>query len=687
MTTVIFNNPTSNYAVILLRQKDAEQIITGPLSDCVVGDYLFVEGDWVDHPVHKRQFKVSSFSHLVPNTNDELLLFLSSGVISGVGPHFAELLVSAFGDELVAVLDQSPDRLLQVAGIGKKKLATISSSWQLHREQLSFLKYLMAFDVDVSLAKRIWNMYYSKAFDVCQQTPYRLIEEIKGVNFLMADRIAGMAYQVSDARFMAAIRDVFDAYLKTSNVWMLFDDFFSQLLRRLQLPEDDVLERLQQYVFSQLLSVVVDGDFKWVTLPIYSDGELAIMNGVDAFIQSPLRVSIDAAMAVSWVVPRLAVDLSPDQVAALEGICSHSVSILYGGPGTGKTSLLRAYVDIVSKKTNRIVCMAPTGKAAKRLGEQVGRRASTIHAMMELDEHTNALMPKALDVDVCIIDEMSMVDMTLFQDVLRMLPLGVRLVLVGDPDQLPSIGPGQVFADMIQYSRIPSFKLSTNHRQVTHRGITLLASHILNRQPVSSPLGHDLTMISVDTDNELEQLITDVFLRRAMDEHGVGLDDIQLIIPIHKGPFGISNMNQTMAQLIRLPAFKHHPWVVGDRVIQCRNNYTNRVMNGDIGRIVAISNEAITIHFHGRDIAFDSTDMLDIQLAYAVSIHKFQGSEAPIIILPIIKQWGFFMSTDVLYTAVTRAKTHLYVIGDMVAFNKMIELGKSTNRLTRLFRA
>ena len=168
-----------------------------------------------------------------------------------------------------------------------------------------------------------------------------------------------------------------------------------------------------------------------------------------------------------------------------------------------------------------------------------------------------------------------------------------------------------------------------------------MAAHILNRQPVTSPLGHDLTMISVDTDNELQQLITDVFLRRAMDEHGVGLDDIQLIIPIHKGPFGIANMNQTMAQLIRLPAFKHHPWVVGDRVIQCRNNYTNRVMNGDIGRIVAISNEAITIHFHGRDIAFDSTDMLDIQLAYAVSIHKFQGSETPIIILPIIKQWGF----------------------------------------------
>ena len=372
VTTVIFNNSDSNYAVILLRQKDSEKIITGPLSDCAVGDYLSVEGVWVDHPVHKRQFKVSSFSHLVPKTNEELQVFLSSGVIAGIGPHFAELMIKAFGDELVSVLDESPDRLLQVEGIGKKKLKTISMSWQMHRDQLSFLQYLLSFDIDVSLAKRIWNTYYSESFDVCQQTPYRLIEDIKGVNFLMADRIAGLAHQVADARFMAAIRDVFDSYLKTSNVWMQFDDFFSQLLRRLQLPEDDVLERLQQYVFSQLLSVVVDGDFKWVTLPIYSDGELAIMNGVDAFIQSPLRVSIDAALAVSWVVPRLAVDLSPDQVSALEGICSHSVSILYGGPGTGKTSLLRAYVDIVSKKTNRILCMAPTGKAAKRLESRWG---------------------------------------------------------------------------------------------------------------------------------------------------------------------------------------------------------------------------------------------------------------------------------------------------------------------------
>ncbi|MBL6723385.1 MAG: AAA family ATPase [Candidatus Margulisbacteria bacterium] len=687
MTTIIFKNSVSNYAVLLLKQAQGEQLITGPLSDCAVGDYLQVTGEWVTHPVHKRQFKVNSVVHLVPQTNDELLLFLSTGVISGIGPHFAKTLVNAFGNDLVSVLDDDPTRLLSVTGIGKKKLSAILSSWQLHRDQLSFLHQMLSVGIDITIAKRIWNVHYSNAFDVCQNTPYQLIQEVRGVDFLVADRIAGARHKGSDARLMAAVEDVFAVFFKTAHVWMPFDDFYDHMQQRVPCDHDALMAQLQHFIFCQTLVLVAEGNMKWVTLPQYSHGELAIMNGMDALMSAPTRVPIQADAAVDWVLPRLPTALSVDQAQALHGLCAEPVCMLHGGPGTGKTFLLKAFVDIVSKKTNRILCMAPTGKAAKRLGDQVGRRASTIHAMMELDEKNHALTPKALDVDVCIIDEMSMVDMMLFQDVLRMLPIGVRLVLVGDPNQLPSIGPGQVFGDMIHHSSIPSFKLSTNHRQITHQGITALASHILNRAPIDGPLGDDITIKHIESEAMLEAEITDVFLNKAMGEHGVTLDDIQLLIPIHKGQFGIANVNQRMAQSIRLPQFSHHQWAVGDRVIQCRNNYTKRVMNGDIGCITAIGSEAITIAFNGREMAFDSTDMLDIQLAYAVSIHKFQGSEAPVVILPIIKQWGFFMSTDVLYTAVTRAKTHLYVIGDMVAFNKMIELGKSTNRLTRLFRS
>jgi exodeoxyribonuclease V alpha subunit len=668
-----------------LKTGDGDQVVTGPLSECAVGDYVVVCGGWVSHPVHKRQFSVESFSYLVPKTTHELLIFLSSGVITGVGPHFAQTLVAAFGERLIEVLDDSSNELLGVPGIGKKKLNTIVVSWTQHREQMSFLTFLLARQVEVTVAKRIWNTYYSNAFEVCKNAPYRLIGEVRGVSFSMADAIAGSDHQASDARMEGAIHDVFQRFFRSSNVWMPFALFFDELQQRLNWNENDAMARLQQRVLSQELILSVDTQ-KWVTLPHYSYAELGIVNGMHALMDAPLRVAIQAEIAVNWVKERLSQPLSDDQSAALEGLCRHPVSILYGGPGTGKTSLLKAYVAIVSKKTNHILCMAPTGKAAKRLSQQIGRRACTIHSMMELDEKTNALTPKALNVDVCIIDEMSMVDMMLFVDVLQMLPLGCRLVLVGDPDQLPSIGPGQVFADMIQYSSIPAYKLITNHRQVTHKGITSLAACILKHQPVHAPLGNDLTQLSVTSEDDLEATLMDVFLNRAIAEYGVALGDIQMIVPIHKGRFGISSINQRIAQHLRLPQFKHHLWVVGDRVIQCRNNYAKRIMNGDIGVIQSLSNETVTVQFDASTVVLETSDMHDVQLAYAVSIHKFQGSEAPIVILPIIKQWGFFMSTDVLYTAVTRAKTHLYVIGDLEAFNKMIEMGKSTERFTRLFR-
>jgi len=465
---------------------------------------------------------------------------------------------------------------------------------------------------------------------------------------------------------------------------MPFEGFFKQLNQRLSMDDDALMDQLQQRVFSQMLSLVIDGDHRWITLAEYSDAELSIMNAVDAMMSAPSSVQVQSRLAVDWVLPRLSQTLSMDQIEALGGVCEHSVSILYGGPGTGKTSLLRAYVEIVSKKTDRILLMAPTGKAAKRLAEQVGRRASTVHAMMDYDEKSHALTPKPLDADVCIIDEMSMVDMSLFQDIMTMLSPGTRLLLVGDPDQLPSIGPGQVFYDMIHYSNIPSYQLTTNHRQVTHHGITSLAHHILTRESVPSRLGDDLTLIHTNSDDELEMMLLDLFLNKVTADHQVHLNDIQLIVPIHKGRFGISNLNQTIAQEVRPPK-SYSPWVVGDRVIQCRNNYSKRVMNGDIGFIRSITNDSIKIQFHHDTIEFEPTDMQDIQLAYAVSIHKFQGSEAPIIILPIVKQWGFFMSMDVLYTAVTRAKEHLYVVGDMTVFNQMVINSKKSLRHTRLF--
>ncbi|MGA0241907.1 MAG: AAA family ATPase [Candidatus Marinamargulisbacteria bacterium] len=685
--TIIFSNPDSNYAVVLLSQTDGEVVVTGPLADVSVGDFLQVQGTWVAHPVHKQQFKVTGFTQMIPATNDELVVFLSTGVITGIGPHYAKILVKTFGDALVHILDNDIKKLLSVPGIGDTKLNQISQSWRAQREQLSFLTFILDHGLDVVIGKRIWRLYYGEALRMCQEQPYHLISTVPGLTFKMADQLAGDGTHDSEARVLAAIHDVFRHYFKSPHVWMPFDDFFRQLNQRLRWDEGPLMERLQALIFDQTLPVIQDDNHqKWVTSTDYNQTELAIMDGLDQFMVAPLVVAIDALKAVDWVREKVPYTLAPDQLDALTGVLSHPLSVLYGGPGTGKTSMLHAYVQVVSKKTDRIICMAPTGKAAKRMSERIGRRASTIHAMMDYDEKSHTLTPKPLDCDVCIIDEMSMVDMHLFLDVLAMVPLGARLVLVGDPDQLPSIGPGQVFSDIIHQSNIPSFRLRTNHRQATHRGITTLAEGILNRRPPSGDMGADLTCIHAPDEATLEGTLLDLFLTDVVKQFSVTMDDIQLIVPIHKGRFGISNLNQKIAHRVRALDVPPSNWVVGDRVIQCKNNYSKRVMNGDIGHIQRITSDEITIAFQHDSVGFEPSEMVDIQLAYAVSIHKFQGSEAPIIILPIVKQWGFFMSMDVLYTAVTRAKTHLFVVGDMTVFHDMIMNAKTSVRLTRLFR-
>ena len=372
-----------------MRQADDDLVITGPLSDCEVGDYINVNGVWVDHPVHKKQFKVNKYSHLVPRTSEELMVFLSSGVITGIGPHFAKQLVSAFGDKLIYILDKEPDQLSKISGIGSKKIAMIQSSWTLHRQQLSFLQYVMQFEIDFKLAKRIWSQFYSEAFDVCQNNPYQLIRKVKGVTFEVADKIGqhNPALLSSDMRISAVIDDLFQSYYSTSNVWMSFDHFYQQLELRLQLQAAVLDSVIQQKLLAQDLVVVTDKDeVKWVTQAYLSDCECTIMDGLlDVLSKTPV-VEIQPQKAVEWVSGRSKLQLSVDQVIALEGLLSAPVTILYGGPGTGKTTLLRAYADIVAMKTKKIVCMAPTGKAAKRLGEQVGRRASTIHSLMDYDE-------------------------------------------------------------------------------------------------------------------------------------------------------------------------------------------------------------------------------------------------------------------------------------------------------------
>jgi exodeoxyribonuclease V alpha subunit len=687
VSTVIFSNDSTDYAVLVLsRLNEKSVVVTGNLSALCIGDYIEVVGKWVSHPVHKEQFQVASYAAVLPKSLDEWVLFFSSGAITGVGKSVANQLVDAFGADLIAILDKDPKQLLTISGIGEKKLQQITDSWLAQREQLSFMSYCLDRGVSMGIAKRIWGHWNRDALAQCQKNPYALIGKITGINFSVADRLANSALDNSDYRLKACIEDVFRVYAQTANVWMSQSVLLSEIGRRISWPDTVIAESVQQCLFTGDLAAFRDGDVVWMTTPLNHCTEQAIQAKMATLMAEPSLVSCDSDRAVSWLQSKITSQLSSDQYDALMGILCHKVVILYGGPGTGKTSMLQAVVQIMKQKTSHVICMAPTGKAAKRLGDSVKCRASTIHALMDYDEKAHVLTPKPLTCDVCIIDEMSMVDMYLWLDVLKMVPPHARLIMVGDPNQLPSIGPGQVFHDMIHRSKIPSFELVTNHRQQSHRGIPQLAATILVNRPMSRVSGGDLTGIHCTEDRDILRYVVELVQYRANETHGGTVHDIQVLAPIYKGELGLFQLNQVLAETLRPISAPANAFVGGDRVIQCRNNYSKRLMNGDIGYVKTVNSDGITIDIHQRDIVLETVDMVDLQLAYAVSIHKFQGSESPIIILPITRRWSYFMSIGVLYTAVTRAKTHLYVVGDMGVFSDMIRNAKHNYRHTGLWR-
>ena len=373
VSAVIFDNPDNDYCVLQLRQSDQDTVITGPLGMCCVGDYLTVSGQWVSHPVHKQQFKVSGFDFIIPRSTHELMVFLSSGVITGVGPHFAQQMATLFGDQLIYILDKDPQQLNKINGIGSKKIEGIVVFGMRIDNNCPFCNILCNLISRFNWVSEFGLYYHDDAMQLCQTNPYQMIRDIRGMTFQMADRIAMDQPDLrhSSVRFNAVIDDIFYAYHQTANVWMKGASFLDQVMQRLDIDSDVLDGLVQQHVLAQDLVWITDDDqHQWVTLPHLSHGECRIMDEVQQLYDAKATIDIQPQVAVDWVQGRGQFELSLDQVSALEGVLSHSVSILYGGPGTGKTTLLNAYVQIVSKKPQKLCVWHPL---VKRLSDWLSK--------------------------------------------------------------------------------------------------------------------------------------------------------------------------------------------------------------------------------------------------------------------------------------------------------------------------
>lgn len=703
---VVYLNPENNYLVARVRAKGEPGLVTivGNIGQVVPGEALILRGSWQDHPRFGRQFVVQTFEQSLPAGINGIRRYLASGMIRGVGPVMAERMVKRFGERVFDVLDNEPESLLAVDGIGKRTLDKILSSWSEQREIRGLMLFLQSYDVPTTYAGRIFKKYGHEAVAKLQENPYELAYEIRGIGFKTADNMAlrlGFEYD-SPKRLEAAI--VWALFLESERghlfyPWRLLGPRVSELLGGIL---EDLLE-------SALDSLIVMKRVRVVELPEQNIDRAVYLNHFyqwekEAALRLQTLAEHPAAKggrvlekSLTRAQAKAGISLSGQQSRAAASACENKVFILTGGPGTGKTTITRVIVSAMKQAGLKIKLAAPTGRAAKRLSEATDHPASTIHRLLQYSPdgvfaHNDE---NKLKLDALILDETSMLDLPLFVYLLKAMPVTARLVLIGDANQLPSVGPGDVLADLIRSGVVPFCELTEIFRQARESMIVVNAHRINSGQPLlpspKPPPEADFFWVEQDDPARVRELIVQIAVERVPAAYGFNpLRDVQVITPMHKGEAGTLALNSVLQERLN-PGGKgitrgNYCFKAGDRVLQMRNNYEKEVFNGDLGMITDMDVEegALLVDFDGRQTVYDSTELDELSLAYAISVHKSQGSEYPVIVMPVVTQHYLLLRRNLIYTALTRARNLAVMIGSTKALNVGLSAAKSRERFTHL---
>ena len=673
---IVFSAQDTGFTVAKLKEPRRVELtnIVGILPAVQPGETLRCKGVWKHHPKFGRQFDVKSFESQSPTDLLGIQKYLASGMIKGIGPSAAEAIVDTFGLDTLTVIDETPQRLTEVKGIGKKRVELIQQRWEEQRSVRQVMIFLRGHGVSPASAQKIYKTYGDESIEKVKNNPYALAKEIWGIGFKSADQIAkGLGIpETSPIRVDAGIEHVLWELSTEGNVCYPREAFVIEAETILNVPQDLIQARIDALISES--TIVTNDGYLWVK-PLYLT-EVGIAREIARLFLSERSLrDVNDIKAIEWVEEELRLHLAPEQKEAVISGVIDKLLIVTGGPGTGKSTITRAILTITEKITNKILLAAPTGRAAKRLSQITGKYASTIHSLLEMNFQGGGFKrnrDNPLTADLIIVDEASMIDTQLMYHLLKAIPTTARLIFIGDIDQLPSVGPGTVLKDLITSQTLPITRLKQIFRQA--RGSRIVTNaHRINQgefPDISERPKSDFHFIEKETPDEiLAEIIDLVTFRVPRSHHFHKFDEIQVLTPMKRGIIGTENLNQALQNALNPSpnalTRMGRSFRVSDKVMQIRNNYQKKVFNGDVGRITEIDSteQMMKVSFEGKIVDYEFSELDELMLAYAVSIHKYQGSECPCIILPIHISHFKLLNRNLLYTGITRGKSLVVLIG------------------------
>jgi exodeoxyribonuclease V alpha subunit len=699
---VTFHSEETGFCVLRVKVRGHRDLVTvvGTAATITPGEYIEGQGIWVNDRTHGLQFKTQALRVVPPSTLEGIEKYLGSGMVKGIGPHFAKKLVQAFGEQVFDVIEQTPERLTELDGIGPKRKQRVVEAWAEQKVIREIMVFLHSHGVGTARAVRIYKTYGNEAITRVRENPYRLALDIHGIGFKTADTLAQRLGIPRDAviRAQAGVRHVLQEFAEDGHCAVHHDELIETAATLLEIPVTIIEQAVElECQDEHLIAEEIDGKSCLFLAPLQR-AEVGVASHLLRLLKGDLPWGeIDSSKALPWVEQRTSRTLSPSQRDAVAMVLGSKVTVITGGPGVGKTTIVTSILQILKAKKMDVLLCAPTGRAAKRLTETTGLEAKTIHRLLEFDptsmgfvhNHTNPLR-----ADLVVVDEVSMVDVVLMSQLLRAIPDHAAVLLVGDVDQLPSVGPGSVLADIIGSERIPTVRLTEIFRQAATSQIIVNAHRINQGQmPLMREDGSsDFYVIAADTPEEIQAKLLRVVTERIPQRFGLHpIRDVQVLTPMNRGSLGARALNAVLQQALNpeaTPQVTRFGWTYapGDKVLQTVNNYEKDVYNGDIGQVAQVDPEEgqVEIDFEGRLVTYDVGELDEVALAYAATVHKSQGSEYPVVVIPLATQHYPMLARNLLYTGVTRGKLLVVVIGQPRALAIAVRNVRATQRLTNL---